>query len=183
MDLGKQMDLIGGLPDVPVAAALHPFGNRHEDGDKDEWLTPPEIIKALGAFDLDPCAPMNRPWDMAAQHYTIEDNGLSKVWKGRVWLNPPYGRATGVWLNRLAVHGNGIGMIFARTDTEAFFSNVWKRAFAVFFFAGRLDFYHLNGLKAKNNAGAPSCLVAYGWNNVAAIAESGLCGKLIVLKK
>lgn len=34
---------------------------------KDEWLTPPEIIKALGgpeSFDLDPCAPIKRPWDM-----------------------------------------------------------------------------------------------------------------------
>jgi len=28
---------------------------------KDEWLTPPYIIKALGEFDLDPCAPINRP--------------------------------------------------------------------------------------------------------------------------
>ena len=29
---------------------------------KDEWLTPPEIIKSLGEFDLDPCSPINRPW-------------------------------------------------------------------------------------------------------------------------
>jgi hypothetical protein len=27
----------------------------------DEWLTPPEIIHALGLFSLDPCAPINRP--------------------------------------------------------------------------------------------------------------------------
>jgi hypothetical protein len=25
---------------------------------KDEWLTPPEIIRALGPFNLDPCAPV-----------------------------------------------------------------------------------------------------------------------------
>ena len=43
----------------------------------DEWLTPPEIIKALGPFDLDPCSPINRPWDTARKHYTIENNGLS----------------------------------------------------------------------------------------------------------
>lgn len=23
----------------------------------DEWLTPPEIVRALGPFDLDPCSP------------------------------------------------------------------------------------------------------------------------------
>lgn len=33
-------------------------------GSKDEWLTPPGIIKSLGEFDLDPCAPVKRPWDM-----------------------------------------------------------------------------------------------------------------------
>lgn len=29
---------------------------------KDEWLTPPHILRALGPFDLDTCAPVNRPW-------------------------------------------------------------------------------------------------------------------------
>jgi hypothetical protein len=37
---------------------------------KDEWLTPQFIVQALGAFDLDPCAPVNRPWDTARTHYT-----------------------------------------------------------------------------------------------------------------
>lgn len=68
------------------------LGFAHErdarDG-KDEWLTPPEIIRALGEFDLDPCAPIVRPWDMAKAHYTELDNGLIRPWHGRVWLNPP----------------------------------------------------------------------------------------------
>ena len=68
---------------------------------KDEWLTPPEIIKALGSFDLDPCAPVIRPWPTAQEHYTILDNGLIKPWRGRVWLNPPYGEI-GPWARKLA---------------------------------------------------------------------------------
>ena len=59
----------------------------------DVWLTPPNILEALGgadSFDLDPCAPLNRPWDMARNHYTIDDDGLARPWSGRVWLNPPY---------------------------------------------------------------------------------------------
>ena len=52
----------------------------------DEWLTPPEILKALGSFDLDPCAPIARPWETAAAHYTAEDDGLRKPWAGRVLL-------------------------------------------------------------------------------------------------
>ena len=61
---------------------------------KDEWLTPPEIIDALGgpaSFDLDPCAPVTRPWPTAKEHFTIIDNGLTKPWRGRIWFNPPYG--------------------------------------------------------------------------------------------
>ena len=62
---------------------------------KDEWLTPPHILSALGKFDLDPCASVARPWGTAAVHYTREDNGLTKPWLGRVWCNPPYGREQG----------------------------------------------------------------------------------------
>ena len=50
----------------------------------DEWLTPPEIIKSLGEFDLDPCSPINRPWDTAKKHYSKLDNGFTKKWYGRV---------------------------------------------------------------------------------------------------
>lgn len=92
---------------------------------KDEWLTPPEILQALGNFDLDPCSPVNRPWATARKHYTIKDDGLAQTWEGRVWCNPPYGQQTGVWLERLADHGSGTALIFARTETEAWFRHVW----------------------------------------------------------
>ena len=85
----------------------------------DEWLTPPEILGALGNFDLDPCSPIIRPWDTAARHYSIEDNGLQQPWVGRVWLNPPYGRETGVWLQRLADHGNGIALAYGEHNVQA----------------------------------------------------------------
>lgn len=93
---------------------------------KDEWLTPPEILKLLGApqsFDLDPCAPINRPWDVAKHHYTIVEDGLLKPWFGRVFLNPPYGGPPifGPWMRRMVVHGHGTALIFARTETELFF--------------------------------------------------------------
>ena len=57
---------------------------------KDEWLTPPAILSHLGEFDLDPCSPITRPWDIAKEHYNINDNGLRKEWFGRVFCNPPY---------------------------------------------------------------------------------------------
>lgn len=147
---------------------------------KDEWLTPNEILSELGPFDLDPCSPINRPWDSARNHFTILDDGLKKEWFGRVWLNPPYGRETAKWLNRLSEHGNGIALIFARTETKLFVEQVWSKAAALLFIHGRLYFHHADGSKAKANSGAPSVLVAYGDIN-ADILESahGIKGTFI----
>lgn len=137
----------------------------------DEWLTPPEIIKALGPFDLDPCAPVNRPWDTASRHYTVQDNGLTQSWYGRVWLNPPYGRETFTWMERLAEHGNGIALIFARTETKGFHEQIWRKAKAVFFFEGRLKFHYVDG-RQGGTANAPSCLVAYDNENAMQIVDA-----------
>ena len=157
--------------------------HQSHDMGKDEWLTPPKIVKSLGEFDLDPCSPINRPWDTAKKHYDITHNGLAQKWEGRVWCNPPYGKETGKWLSACDRSGNAIALIFARTETKMFFKNVWRAADAVFFFEGRLFFHHVDGTVAKANAGAPSCLVAYGANNVEAIDKSGLPGILVRLSK
>ncbi len=107
---------------------------------KDEWITPPEIIKALGKFDLDPCAPIYPPWPTAINNYTIIDNGLLRDWVGRIWLNPPYGKYTKYWLEKMAMHNNGITLIFARTETAMFFDYIWNYATAILFIKGRLFF-------------------------------------------
>ncbi len=148
---------------------------------KDEWLTPPELIRALGEFDVDPCAPIIRPWNMAKKHYTINDDGLSKEWHGRVWCNPPYGLKAAKWLERLSEHGNGIVLTFARTETKMFFRWIWSKASALLFIEGRLHFYHNNGVRAKANSGAPSVLVAYGEKNARILASCKIKGKFINL--
>jgi hypothetical protein len=55
-----------------------------------------------------------------------------------------------------------MALIFARTETEMFFEAVWRAASAVLFLKGRLFFCRPDGVPARANAGAPSCLVAYG---------------------
>lgn len=148
-----------------------------------EWLTPPFIIEALGAFDTDPCSPIVRPWDTALNHYNINTDGLNRSWDsfGRVWLNPPYGNNTKKWMQKLANHQNGIALIFARTETSIFFPHIWEKAHSILFIKGRLFFYNINGIRAEANAGAPSCLVAYGKENTAALRQCGIPGKLIEL--
>lgn len=149
---------------------------------KDEWLTPPEIISALGPFDIDPCSPVVRPWDTALRHYTMHDDGLKQPWDGRVWCNPPYGQECARWLARLVDHGCGTALVFARTETRMFFDWVWPRAHAVLFIEGRLHFHHVDGRRAPANAGAPSVLIAYGKDDSDKLMTSGIRGKFIGLR-
>ncbi len=146
----------------------------------DVWLTPPALIKALGEFDLDPCASLDRPWDTAKHHYTIEDDGLKQEWFGRVWCNPPYGPKMAPFLDKMVNHGDGIVLIFARTETKAFFDYVWDKADAILFLKGRLKFHKPNG-EVGGTAGSPSVLIAYGKENVEALRNCGLAGKLVTL--
>jgi len=147
----------------------------------DEWLTPPYILEALGEFDLDPCSPIDRPWPTAKKHYTIEDDGLSQHWEGRVWCNPPYGPEASRWLEKLSIHGDGIALVFARTETSMFYDHVWSRADALFFLKGRIRFHHVDGNRAKDNGGAPSVLIAYGGFNAVCLQTCGLIGKYVKL--
>lgn len=154
------------------------------------WLTPPFILKALGEFDLDPCAgPEPRPWPTAKTHWGHADNSLNRPWSGRVWLNPPYGPKASIapWLRRMAEHNQGTALIFARTETAIFFETVWSRAVAILFLRGRLCFYRKDGTLPRadtggGNAGAPSVLVAYGIADASKLSASGLDGQFIQLK-
>lgn len=148
------------------------------------WLTPPEIVPALGEFDLDPCAaPSPRPWETAKRSIELPEDGLTASWDGRIWCNPPYGRETAAWLEKMADHGNGIALVFARTETDMFIRHVWRRASAILFLHGRLHFHDRNGERAKANSGGPSCLISYDqpgeMDNARTLASSGLAGSLV----
>lgn len=148
-------------------------------GATDVWLTPPEILTALGPFDLDPCAAVDQPWRTAEEQFTIHDDGLSKPWHGFVWCNPPFGPEAGKWMAQLANHGNGIGLVAARTETRWFVAHIWSRADAVLFLDGRPHFHHADGQRARSNSGAPIALVGYGALAVYRLAMSGLSGSLV----
>ncbi len=159
-------------------------GLLHERGwttGSSEWYTPPYIFEALGIdFDLDPAAPPGGvPWVPVRRYFTKRQDGLGRPWSGRVWLNPPYGRETPWWLGRLAEHGNGIALVFARSDTS-WFQTYASRATALCFIAGRLKFVPGDGRSAASTAGAPSLLMAFGLTCALAVAESGLGQTLLV---
>ncbi len=149
-------------------------------GRTEEWLTPRFILDALGPFDLDPSAPMNRPWDKARRHFTVAQGGLSRRWTGGVWLNPPYGPQIHLWLKQMAMHANGIVLTFARTDTAWFSESVWGSASALYFLRGRVRFCTPDGEPSEGTGGAPSLLIAYDppgtYRNRAALRTCGLDG-------
>lgn len=152
-------------------------GFTHEDGPDNrnfEWYTPAWVFERLGLrFDLDPCSPgADRCAVPADTCFSLPDNdGLVEPWFGRVWLNPPYGRQTGVWLAKLAAHGHGIGLVFARTGTK-WFQRVAPSADALVFCAGRIAFTRSDGATG-NMPGADSLFLAWGDDCVGALREAG----------
>jgi len=162
-----------------VGDGAHPYRSRPVAGSH-VWLTPPDLLEKLGAFDLDPCAgPSPRPWPTARKHIELPEDGLTTIWDGRVWCNPPFGSQTWAWLQRMAEHGNGVALAFARTETEGFQRWVWDRADSVLFLARRPHFHYPDGRRAGGNSGGPIVLIAYGANNTDALASSGIDGALV----
>jgi len=144
----------------------------HYSSETPEWYTPKPIIervqRCLGQIDLDPCSNTGTPNVPALLHYTVQEDGLAHDWRGRVYMNPPYGRVIAGWVAKFwqeyaAGHvAEGIALVPARTDTDWF---RLLRDCAVCFIDGRL---HFN----DSDAGAPfpSCAV-YAGPNVKRFAE------------
>lgn len=133
------------------------------------------MLEALGDFDLDPCSSLDRPWDTAKHHFTIQDDGLLQEWFGRVWLNPPYGKAAPPFMEKMAVHGRGIALLFTRTETHMFQKLVFPYASGLLFLAGRLKFHREDGTVASTSQ-SPSVLISYGSNDSALLRECSLKG-------
>lgn len=153
-----------------------------------DWLTPPEIVRELGPFDLDPCASCSQAHyeggsqGIGATRYCKCDDGLSKPWTGFVWMNPPYGMGIGRWMARMARHGRGIALVFARTETAWFQEYVLRKADGVFFVAGRIRFYRPDGTAGKYTGGAPSCFVAYGGSAAKRLRHFQMKGEYVSLR-
>jgi hypothetical protein len=160
-----------------IAPPCHTRGSATSD----DWITPRWLIEQLGPFDLDPCASDTQPWPCAMVQWRAFDNGLMLPWFGNVFLNPPYGKALEPWLNRLAMHDNGIALVFARTETKAFFRYVWPHASALLFLQGRLTFHYPDGSLPRlgANSGGPSCLIAYGEEAAARLKKNRKLGALV----
>lgn len=116
---------------------------RPHRGLRDDWKTPRWLLERLGSFTMDPSG-------------GVDGDGLMMPWEGCVFINPPYGPWTGKWVDRLLLHGDGIALVAARTDTS-WFQRAANAKVAFFFFRGRLRFDD-----ARGPSMFPSALIALG---------------------
>lgn len=156
-----------GLYLAPIGAMVGFFTAAGNSSTHHGWETPPELVAALesvfGRFDLDPCAASthaNKARVKARVRLNIHDNGLAIPWRGRVFVNPPYGRGIGAWVAKCAEEGADnavvVGLVPARTDTRW-----WHR-----YIAGAADVFMLRG-RLRFGDGAmpapfPSAVVVWG---------------------
>ena len=148
----------------------------------DEWYTPQWIIDVLGEFDLDPCSPIDRPFDTAKVHYTKEDDGLSRVWSGRVWLNPPYSRPlVEQFVKKMSEHNDGIALLVNRQDNVMWQEIIFPTADSMLFMRHRVKFICPDGRKSEPFFG--SCLVAWGKHNDDVLRQCGIEGKYVKLNE
>jgi hypothetical protein len=88
------------------------FPTLQERTTSDDYYTPRHVFDRLAIdFDLDVASPPGGiPWLPAARYFTMEDDGLSQPWEGRVWMNPPYSQTT-PWVRRFIDHRHGIALV------------------------------------------------------------------------
>lgn len=132
----------------------------HFSSNKQDWGTPKSLFDDLDGefqFNLDPCAtPENAKCD---RYFTPDEDGLKQLWHGRVFLNPPYGREIGKWVEKAYHEAQNhseivVCLVPSRTDTK------WWHNYAmrgeIRFIQGRITFEG-----AKNPAPFPSAIVIF----------------------
>lgn len=121
-----------------------------------EWYTPDEYLDAarlvLGEIDLDPASSaIAQKRVKAKRFYSVADDGLTKKWKGNIWLNPPY--TAGLvdrFLDKLLIHHAAgdvpaaIVLVNNATDTK-WFQDAADVSSAICFSRGRIRFLDPDG--------------------------------------
>ena len=150
-------------------------------GESDEWYTPAYIFEALGeTFDLDVAAPPEGPRHVPVRHYFSPDchDGLTAMWKGFVWMNPPFGHQSTKqkWLARFFDHGSGIALLPDRTSAP-WWQEFAPKASAVLFVSPRVKFERPDG-SIGEQPGTGTTLMAAGERGKVALLRASSLGQV-----
>jgi len=142
----SEVDALAETAKKNIAHVSHNSGNN-------EWYTPANIIElarsVLGGIDLDPASSAKANEIVkASRYYTAEDDGLSKTWAGRVWMNPPYAsdlvrRFTEKLLQELSEGNVEDAIVLVNNATETkWFQAMLHAASAICFPASRIKYFN-----------------------------------------
>lgn len=113
----------------------------HYSSKTDDWATPQDLFDSLNRtfnFDLDPCASVENA--KCGNFHTLVQDGLEQEWRGKVFMNPPYGRGIGAWIKKAYEHDDLVVCLLpARTDTK-WWHDYCIKADTIIFMKGRLKF-------------------------------------------
>jgi len=138
----------------------------------DKLQTPGWVYRAIGPFDLDPCA--GEATDIGEVNWWDGrgECGLSREWFGMVYCNPPFSQKE-LWIQKMVEHGSGI-LILPERGSAPWFGPLAKAAGGYFVMGRKINFI---GGSSSNNVG--SCLFPFGEEAVSRIARSGLPGHFV----
>jgi ParB family chromosome partitioning protein len=139
---------------VKAARGIKPYTGNNE------WHTPAEYIervrRVLGRIDLDPASnPQAQQIVQATQHFCKDDDALAQVWRGRIWLNPPYSKGLLIqFVNKLIreveVGNLSAAIVLLNNFTDAsWFQLAQSRSSAFCFPRGRIYFENASGKKDR----------------------------------
>jgi len=110
---------------------------------KDVWQTPDEIVSLVSPIDVDPCAGAGTSIGRD-DNFTIDDDGLSQSWHGRVFVNPPFSDKES-WLEKVIDERDNTDCIFVVTPDSTDTKSWWHKYIAaeadyIWFSEGRVSY-------------------------------------------
>lgn len=126
---------------------------------------------------MDPATSLQRGRQVAENYFTVDHDGLSQEWFGRVWLNPPFSKIH-PWVARMREHNNGIMLCFSRTDAT-WFVELTKFCGAVYLLMRRMQFWRPGDQPRKQKCPLGVVLFPFGAENVRVLEKCGIPGVLL----
>lgn len=182
----KKQDVENAVAELTTAGALRLAKGAHvsNNSGENEWYTPPQYIESarrvMGKIDLDPASSECANEVVKAKKYYDEStNGLFQIWKGNIWMNPPYAQPLifdFILKLETEVYDQAIVLVNNATETK-WGQKLLELSNAVCFHTGRIRFVSPDG--ELGDAPLQGQMIAYIGKNykefISEFKQYGIC--------